>query len=439
MSHSTIYYNWYSTNDPPKPLKGANNPEPRGDNDTTVKEEDGMPPPNKKSKRNELSFKEFPQNSSGIHCDYKTGNLYHNTGAKCLGIKDNMLVIPWGTKTINFEFFKNDVIFAQVVVLPPTMQRIGYKAFANQKLITHVYIYEDATHRSKLYHIAEAAFCNCIKLECIKLPPTLRHIGKEAFANCCKLRSVGNLPVGLTTLGESVFSRCSSLSERMTIPPNIKRIPAYLFYLCEELTKVVFHDTVTVVGASAFAYATSLKFLFQPSTHITRIDDYAFNNCSSLQSDPNISKMLNLTRIGDHAFDNCRSMNIRDLILQESCKTIGNAAFRNCESIIGPLRLPSGLIHLGNSCFEDCSGMVCKSFCLPSRLRILGAGAFKNCSGLQANDLDLPDSLERLNGGVFLGCCGLSGRLLVPQGVYVDPNEEKGVFVHGSWLSIKML
>ena len=77
----------------------------------------------------------------------------------------------------------------------------------------------------------------------------------------------------------------------------------------------------------------------------------AFLNCNSLES---IILPSTLTKIGDSAFSSCS--NLRTVVLNEGLETIDRYAFSECTSLQS-ITLPSTVTKIGEYAFEDCESL----------------------------------------------------------------------------------
>ena len=172
----------------------------------------------------------------------------------------------------------------QEVKIPSTIEgyrvdSIGENVFLNNKNMTHVIISNSITI------IGDSAFEYCESLESITIPDSVTSIGAGAFNGCKILTSITvdknnstyssvdgvlfnkskdtliacpnvkadnyQIPNSVTSIGADAFARCTSLKS-ITIPNSVINIGNYAFYYCTSLTSIIIPDSVTSIGGSAF-------------------------------------------------------------------------------------------------------------------------------------------------------------------------------------------
>jgi len=139
------------------------------------------------------------------------------------------------------------------------------------------------------------------------------------------------------------------------VKPGITKIEDRAFYCRYRLESITFLFTIVdiEIGGEAFAHCTSLRevVLEDDGISIKTIGFAAFLNCQSLES---IILPSTLTKIGDSAFGGCTKL--RMVVLNEGLKTIDRYAFSGCESIQS-ITLPSTVTKIGKYAFEDCESL----------------------------------------------------------------------------------
>jgi len=103
----------------------------------------------------------------------------------------------------------------------------------------------------------ELIACPKCKSGAYEIPPTVTRIGERAFSGCDGLTSV-TIPESVTRIGNDAFCNCSGLTN-VTIPEGVTSIGQYAFFGCGGLTSVTIPPGVTSIGESAFWLCGKLK------------------------------------------------------------------------------------------------------------------------------------------------------------------------------------
>lgn len=137
--------------------------------------------------------------------------------------------------------------------------------------------------------IAQAAFMGC-SVEEVVMPDSVKMICNEAFSCCKYLKKINlskNLQKTTNQLGNNAcFKKCERL-KGIEIPAGIKEIPNMMFFGCRELSEVVFHDGLEVIGTSAFASCRNLEKINLPKT-VKRIERWAMPYVDELHLASNV-------------------------------------------------------------------------------------------------------------------------------------------------------
>lgn len=107
------------------------------------------------------------------------------------------------------------------VVIPDSVTKIGYRAFAY-----------------------------CSSLTSVHIPDSVTEIGNWAFYDCIALTSI-NIPDSVTEIDYGAFFDCYSLTS-INIPNSVTKIANWVFEGCEDLTSINIPDSVKVIGKDAF-------------------------------------------------------------------------------------------------------------------------------------------------------------------------------------------
>ena len=135
--------------------------------------------------------------------------------------------------------------------------------------------------------------------------------------------------------------------KKYTIPSSATSIVDYAFQNCSSLQSITIPDGVTSIGINAFSGCYSLQSITIPDG-VTSIGSYAFSGCYSLQS---ITIPSNVTSIGSNAFQSCSSL--QSINIPSGVTSIGNSGFQSCSSLQS-ITIPSNVTSIGSYAFSGC-------------------------------------------------------------------------------------
>lgn len=236
------------------------------------------------------------------------------------------------------------------------------------------------------------------------------------------------------------------------------------FRKATSLAKILFPNSLTVIGRYAFDGCTSLKSI-GPIRNITSIGVNAFKGCTSLSFDelnlPNLTslgqnafygvkikklvlgsdgvaltlpsattathnygdksvleevELHGVTSIPSYSFYNYTNMIIKDLNMQ-TLTSIGNSAFRNTK--IENVSNLGSIVTLGNGnsggdgVFQDCTSLT--RVVLPEGLTTIGGYAFSGCTSLA--ECNIPSTVTSIMLSAFAGTA--LKRIIIPEGVTI--------------------
>lgn len=224
--------------------------------------------------------------------------------------------------------------------------------------------------------IGESAFQNCISLEKVVIPKTVKKIEDEAFWENTSLKEIKTS--AKTSIGKYAFGACSSLktvnmknatsvskyafidSDKLTTVYMPKAtINSYAFEDCDKIKNItakelkkcaLFNlDTLKTVTVNGKAGALAVYGSSSLTTAVVKggVANSAFSNCTSLKT-VNLKKS---DKIGENAFRGCRSL--VKVTNAKSVKTIGSCAFYDCVNL-KTLETGSALSKVGKNAFYNC-------------------------------------------------------------------------------------
>ena len=156
----------------------------------------------------------------------------------------------------------------------------------------------------ELEAIPEHAFLNCIDLQQVKLPASLRRIGRGAFENAALTGLDLSKCTTLTSISNGAFCVCKSL-ERVALPPSLETIGEKAFWGCEKLKRVDFPESLTTIEERAFEHS-GIQSVYIPNS---------------------------VEFIGDESFHGCKKLKVLDLSATNENLSIESSAFADCEAL----------------------------------------------------------------------------------------------------------
>ena len=230
----------------------------------------------------------------------------------------------------------------------------------------------------------------------------VERIEARAFRGTGIIRVV--LPTTLRYLGESAFANCGSL-ESVVFQSDLESVPADLFNGCSSLSEVQIPDSVTEIGARAFA-GTAISSL-TIGRNVRTIGEAAFMNCAQLTS-LTFAADANLVEIGDYAFYGAY---ISELVLPDSVTTLGAYAFANCP-ILRDVTISASLENMGEGVFLNDTRLMRAEF--RDGASIIGDYAFAALDGTTIvpmpylAEVIIPASVEAIGSYAFAGNTALA-------------------------------
>lgn len=104
---------------------------------------------------------------------------------------------------------------------------------------------------------------------------------------------------------------------------------------------------------------------------------------------------------------------IKEVIIMEGIKSIGNYSFYGCSNIAS-ISVPNSVTKIGYDAFNGCSSLA--SISIPDSVTSIGSFAFRGCSSLAS--ISIPDGIASIDHGVFYGCSSLTS-ISIPNSVAV--------------------
>ena len=259
------------------------------------------------------------------------------------------------------------------IVLPENIIRIGSYAFSDCSAIT------DIQFGSKVETIDEFAFQNCTGLKKLIVPSSVKSMGSQIFNGCTALKEL--------TLPYAATSKEVADSGNTNAYTSVADLFIYA-WLSSDNREMDFSDyaieKITITGgelvpAYAFSNMKGLKEIDLSETNITSIGDYAFWNCTDLES---VKIPNTVTSLGSYSYV---GNPIKQLPDNGSITTVGSCVFASCQNL-GEFTIPESYESLGEYAFQNCKGI--KKLVIPPNIISMGGQIFNGCTELI--DLTLP-------------------------------------------------
>ena len=170
-----------------------------------------------------------------------------------------------------------------------------------------------------------------------------------------------HVPNGTTGIGNYAFYKYIH-AQSFVIPDSVESIGKYAFYGCSNLQSVTIGSGVVSVGTEAFNGATGVLYLncsggnwFEGSNfteviigdNVTSLANNLFYKHTSLKK---LKLGKNVIEIGDYAFQDCSSLQ-SGLVIPASVRSIGNQCFRGCVDLDYIYIMSTSPCYLGDHVF----------------------------------------------------------------------------------------
>lgn len=264
---------------------------------------------------------------------------------------------------------------------------------------------ETVTFEGKAYRVVAIgphAFSSSRKLEAVVLPRSVETIGYNAFVGCNALTSIEiKEPSALRQIDRQAFLACKSLAS-FRIPRSVETIGRYAFEMCESLTKVTYDEPSSLTEIEDYVFCrTGLSGVSVPAS-VTTISAVAFCQCPNMKELvlPRGVKVLSpqnpfayntqLTAVsvegGNEAYDSRGGCNA-------IIETASNTLVAGCKET----DVPASVTVIGRSAFNHCTDLT--DAALPASIRHIGKYAYLGCKGLRT--FYFPSSMVSMADSVF--------------------------------------
>lgn len=222
-----------------------------------------------------------------------------------------------------------------------------------------------------------------------------KYNGNDAVVNIPS--EINGTPV--TTIGNAAF-RDSSVTS-VTIPDSVTEIGANAFAGCTNLTSVTYGgdwSKLTIQsGNPAVEDAVNAQlFDFKFILNNTAVIVIRYNGTAADVTIPSRYKGKPVTAIDHAAFHDSA---VTSVTIPDSVTAIPDDAFSHCSNLTN-ISIPNSVTFIGFSAFNSCTSL--KSITLPSSLSTIQSSAFYNCGNLET--IRIPVSVTFIGNYAFAGC-----------------------------------
>lgn len=252
--------------------------------------------------------------------------------------------------------------------------------------------------KDKTTEVAEYAFSGSESLEIIYLPDSVAKVGENSFLGCKSLQTV------TTETNKPELDALKLTEESGAV--NVQVYEADSNY-----KGFIYGENGEVYGLSRDGKGTLIDVptdyagVFTLRADTVLLNREAFSGCWQLTGINSEDKAL--TGIGDSCFENCTGLKSMDLSAFNKLESIGNYLFYSCSSL-AELILPDGIKDTGVGMCYGCTGLVRFH---ASGLRVLGDKAFAYCSRIGNMNIT---GVAKLGAQAFMGCSSTT-EIVLPE------------------------
>lgn len=176
--------------------------------------------------------------------------------------------IPDLTISIGDYAFRNSGLTS--VTIPPYTASMGDAVFLDCSKLESV-----TMPGGSLTTIPNSTFAQCVKLNNVVIPATVQTIGWFAFENCIALTNI-SIGSNVTSIGMSAFLYCMSLTN-VVIPEKVTYIGQNAFQSCYAMTKFTIGKSVTYIDKYALDFRGTTTMYGQDALRAVDIYSNAVN------------------------------------------------------------------------------------------------------------------------------------------------------------------
>ena len=303
-------------------------------------------------------------------------------------VKSGEYKLSKSIKAIGSEAFKDNPLLRNLIV-PDTLETIGDNVFYNA--IQSGYHCKDVT--VTFYYVNGEIAANILNSQYVShivVNDNIHALGEKAFFNMPVLETI-SLPDTISAVGANAFANPGK-KVMATFRGVDGTIDASVYDgKTSGICYLYIEDGIKNIGKNAFANSDTV--LGVEIVNTDTIDDYAFSNCPAMKQ-LYIDSVVN---INDYAFYN--DIAIDDIVINQNLINIGSHAFDSCK-LIPKVKLPNTVRNIGAYAFYDCNSM--KSINIPVGVDKINEYTFFGCASLLS--VDLPNTVKSIGDYAYYGC-----------------------------------
>jgi len=316
------------------------------------------------------------------------------------------------TDTLNIGNYAFACSFIDSLTIKNTY-KLGVGVFASSKI-------RNATFEDGNTIIPESTFYNCQELTNVTKTNSITKIGDKAFYKCDKISNseYHDIVENITEIGNYAFFDCDGITGNIVVNDYVTKLGTYVFGQCDEILKADIRAPLNEIPDGTFYSCDKLNDVTKLNT-ITRIGNYTFYDCVSIDTEEYNDIRSNITTIGNYAFSGCTGLT-GNIEVADLVENLGEYVFSRCSNIS-----TANLIHnytkLPNGTFNKCTNL--EDVTIKDSITEIGDYAFAECTSI---DMDEYDDLARniiiFGKSAFENCTGLEGTLNI-KNIVTDIGE----------------
>lgn len=245
-------------------------------------------------------------------------------------------------------------------------------------------------------------FEGCTELQSVSMSRNLHDIESYAFRGCSKLESIDLSSV--INLNIEAFAGCSGLKSIGCSLENASRIWSGAFEECSSLSVELNLSSIEILGPAAFAEAAITKV--RTGTKLRTLNQSIFRNCFNLEEAIIDGTIISRGKpcVEPNFFQGCGKLRRVELIANNlgfRDYSYNAKIFEGCNNL-KEVVLGRGFTYVMRNCFQGLINL--KKVSLTSSTKEIGSWAFSGCTSL--NEISL-DNVVTISEGAFENCTSL--------------------------------